>query len=44
MITGPIRALAAGTVAGVALSALITWAFVKGCPIFDIEHDTIHGF
>lgn len=38
------RALAAGLAAGLTLSALIAWAFAKGCPIFDVEHDPILGF
>lgn len=38
------RALAAGTLAGPSLSALLMWAFYVGSPIFDTirDHDTIH--
>ncbi|MGW4097145.1 hypothetical protein [Mycobacterium sp. NPDC004974] len=39
-----IRALTAGVVLGAALFTVGAWAFVKGCPIFDVEHDTILGF
>ncbi|WP_272871642.1 hypothetical protein [Mycolicibacterium fortuitum] len=39
-----IRALAAGLAAGLTLSALIAWAFAKGCPMFDpiLDRDTLH--
>lgn len=32
------RALAAGTLAGLSLSALLMWAFYVGHPIFDTIH------
>lgn len=35
-----IRAILAGLAAGLTLSALIAWAFAKGCPMFDVE--TLH--
>lgn len=39
-----IRSLAAGTLAGLSLSALLMWALYVGHPIFDTirDHDTIH--
>ena len=39
-----IRALAAGTAIGLGIFVTVAWAFAKGCPIFDVEHDTILGF
>lgn len=39
-----IRALATGSVAGLAIFTVLVWAFAKGCPIFDVEHDSILGF
>ncbi|WP_286085429.1 hypothetical protein [Mycolicibacterium porcinum] len=41
-----IRALAAGTVLGLAMFAAGLWAFVKGCPIFDpiLDRDPIAPF
>ena len=38
------RALAAGALAGLSLSALLMWAFYVGHPIFDtiVDSDTIH--
>lgn len=39
-----IRALAAGTVLGLTLFTIASLAFAKGCPIFDVEHDTVLGF
>lgn len=37
-------ALAADVVLGAAVFAVCAWAFAEGCPIFDVEHDTILGF
>lgn len=44
LVVPVIRALAAGLAAGLTLSALIAWAFAKGCPMFDpiLDSDTIH--
>lgn len=37
-------AIAGGGALGLALFAITTWAFMKGCPIFDVEHDTLYPF
>ncbi|WP_272871674.1 hypothetical protein [Mycolicibacterium fortuitum] len=39
-----IRALATGSVAGLAIFTVLVWAFAKGCPLFDpiLDRDTLH--
>ncbi len=39
-----IRALVFGFGTGIIVFAMFAGAFAKGCPIFDVEHDTILGF
>ncbi|WP_302476345.1 hypothetical protein [Mycolicibacterium fortuitum] len=43
-MTRTLAAIAGGGILGLALFAIANWAFVKGCPIFDVEHDTVLGF
>lgn len=33
-----------GVGAGLVIFGVLCWAFARGCPIFDVEHDTVLGF
>lgn len=39
-----IRALSLGALLGLALFVVGLWGFARGCPVFDVEHDTVLGF
>lgn len=43
-MTPAAAALAGGAILGLAVFGIAAWAFARGCPMFDVEHDTILGF